>query len=388
MQAVLSGRFTADGNAIERIDIHRLKLGDSDLSGTVVRRDRRRLARRHPCRGARCAGAAEKRQGRLRPGEIRRRRRCLRQPPPLAVNARIGRLLLGPKRELRQVAANLLREGGEWRSAQIDAQYQDGGALWLRLGEAGDGGRLMFQSDDLGAALKLLDVTDTVIGGRIRIDGKLSREAGKQVLRAHLEGEDYKVKNSSTALRVLSLPSLTGIASAISGSGLPFSTLRGDIVYRDGVLSIEKALGYGESIGVTASGWIDTGRDRVRLNGTVAPAYAVNSLPGKVPVIGAAFGGSQGLFAADFRLGGAISAPEVAVSPLSALAPGGLRELFSPIIGFPKPQPEGGAGTQISQSGVSHSGALAAFRLRSSYSVRAISSISKHSMTSPTWMFS
>ena len=204
----------------------------------------------------------------------------------------------------------------------------------------------MFQSDDLGAALKLLDVTDTVIGGRIRIDGQLSREAGKQVLRAHLEGEDYKVKNSSTALRVLSLPSLTGIASAVSGSGLPFSTLRGDIVYRDGVLSIEKALGYGESIGVTASGWIDTGRDRIQLNGTVAPAYGVNSLPGKVPVIGAAFGGSQGLFAADFRLGGATAAPEVSVSPLSALAPGGLRELFSPIIGFPKPQPESGAGTQ------------------------------------------
>ena len=145
---------------------------------------------------------------------------------------------------------------------------------------------------------------------------------------------------------MLSLPSLTGIASAVSGSGLPFSTLRGDIVYRDGVLSIEKALGYGESIGVTASGWIDAERDRVQLNGTVAPAYALNSLPGKVPVIGAAFGGAQGLFAADFRLGGAIAAPEVAVSPLSALAPGGLRELFSPIIGFPKPQPEGRAGTQ------------------------------------------
>ena len=41
---------------------------------------------------------------------------------PLAVNARIGRLLLGPKRELRQVAANLLRDraanGGRLRSTR------------------------------------------------------------------------------------------------------------------------------------------------------------------------------------------------------------------------------------------------------------------------------
>ena len=73
----------------------------------------------------------------------------------------------------------------------------------------------------------------------------LSRQAGKPVLQAHLEGEDYRVKNSSTALRVLSLPSLTGIASALSGSGCRSAPLRGDVVYRDGVLSIEEALGYG-----------------------------------------------------------------------------------------------------------------------------------------------
>jgi hypothetical protein len=259
------------------------------------------------------------------------------------VNARIGRLLLGPKRELRQVAANLLRNGGEWRAAQIDAHHSGGGALWLRLGEEGDGQRVAFQADDLGAVLKLLDVTDGVVGGRLRIDGFLSREAGKRVLRAHLEGEDYKVKSSSTALRVLSLPSLTGIASTLSGSGLPFSTLRGDVVYRDGILSIEKALGYGESIGVTATGWLDTGRDRLQLNGTVAPAYALNSLPGKVPVIGAALGGLQGLFAADIRLSGAMSDPEVEVNPLSVLAPGGLRQLLAPVVGFAKPQTEGPA---------------------------------------------
>jgi hypothetical protein len=160
------------------------------------------------------------------------------------------------------------------------------------------------------------------------------------VLRAHLEGEDYRVKNSSIALRVLSLPSLTGIVSALSGSGLPFSTLRGDVVYRDGILSIEKALGYGESIGVTATGWVDAGRDRLQLNGTIAPTYMLNSLLGKIPVVGAVFGGSQGLFAADFRLSGAASDPQVAVNPLSVLAPGGLRELLRPVVGFPKPRPE------------------------------------------------
>jgi hypothetical protein len=339
LQAVLSGRFAADGNGIEQIAIHRLRLGDSDLAGTVARRaaggwradihaatlDARRLLKD-------AVGPAVTRQDSAdNPSD---------KAPPLAVNARIGRLLLGPKRELRQVAASLLREGGEWRSVQIDAHDPGGGGLWLRLGEEGNGQRVMVQADDFGAILKLLDITDGVVGGQLRIDGHLSREAGKRVLRAHLEGGDYRIKNSSTALRVLSLPSLTGIASMLSGSGLPFTTLRGDIVYRGGVVSIEKALGYGESIGVTATGWVDTERNRLLLNGTIAPVYMLNSLPGRIPVIGAVFGGAQGLFAADFRLSGVTSDPDIAVNPLSILAPGGLREVLSPVVGFPKPQPE------------------------------------------------
>jgi hypothetical protein len=342
LQAVLSGRFAVDGSAIERIDIHRLKLGDSDLAGTLARRG---------------AGGwrVDIHATTLDAQPLLKEANSATPPqpaatadtsPPLAINARIGRLLLGPQRELRQVAASVLRDGGEWRSAQIDARIDapDGAGVWLRLGEDGESRRVMLQSDDLGAMLRLFDVTDTVIGGQLRIDGHLSREAGQQVLRAHVEGADYRVKNSSTALRVLSLPSLTGIASALSGSGLPFSTLRGDLVYRDGVVSIERALGYGESIGVTATGWIDTGRDRLHLDGTVAPSYALNSLPGKVPVVGAVLGGAQGLFAAGFRLSGATSAPEVAVNPLSALAPGGLRALFAPLLGAAAPPPSGGSG--------------------------------------------
>ena len=109
LQAVLSGRFTADGNAIERIDIHRLKLGDSDLAGTVARRagggwradihapvlDARELLKKD-----KGGSAPEKSDAAGDPSD----------PAPLAVNARIGRLLLGPKRELRQVAADLLRD--------------------------------------------------------------------------------------------------------------------------------------------------------------------------------------------------------------------------------------------------------------------------------------
>ena len=190
LQAVLSGRVAANG-AIDRIDIHRLTLGGNNLAGSVVPRtsggwhadiDAAALDAQPLLKDARDAAPAD--AGAARPSS----------PPagaPLAVNARVGRLLLGPGRELRQVTASVLREGGKWRSAQVDAHAAGGGALWVRFGPAKDGGgdgqKLMVQSDDLGAMLKLLDVTDTVTGGRLRIDGQLSREADKRVLRAHFK---------------------------------------------------------------------------------------------------------------------------------------------------------------------------------------------------------
>jgi hypothetical protein len=60
-----------------------------------------------------------------------------------------------------------------------------------------------------------------------------------------------------------------------------------------------------------------------------------------VPIIGPLLGGgSQGLFAANYRLSGATADPQVTVNPLGALAPGILRQIFAPIVGLPAPQQE------------------------------------------------
>jgi hypothetical protein len=259
---------------------------------------------------------------------------------PLAINARIDRLVLGPRHEIAQVSAEMLRTGGAWQSARIDGRLANGHQLGLRLGEGG-GRRLTFQTDDLGATMKLLGIADNVVGGRLTIDAQLSGASGKGTLRGHIEGENYTIVGAPVMARMLALPSLTGFASMLSGSGLPFSTLRGDFQYSGSRVTIEHLLVFGEALGVTANGWVDVDRDRLELQGTVAPAYALNSLIGNVPIIGQLLGGgSQGLFAANYRLSGSSANPAVAVNPLSVLTPGILRQLFAPLIGLPSPQQE------------------------------------------------
>ena len=63
--------------------------------------------------------------------------------------------------------------------------------------------------------------------------------------------------------------------------------------------------------------------------GVFVPAYGVNNLFGRLPVLGLLLGGQQeGLFGLNFRVTGRVSDPSLSVNPLSAIAPGFLRKIF------------------------------------------------------------
>jgi Protein of unknown function/AsmA-like C-terminal region len=344
--AGLDGRFAArfgpHHDALNQVDIERLAVGGSDVGGTVSRRagggwradiHAVQIDARHLINSATTAVPSSASQ-------------------PLAVEARIDRLMLGPKRELRQVRASLLRTGGIWRSGGIDGRFVDGHRLALRFGQDGSR-RLVLHSDDLGATLKLFDIADNVAGGRLTVEGQLAQVGGRRILTAHFDGSGYSVVGAPWMAQLLALPSLTGLASTLSGTGLPFMILRGDFTYNGSQVLLKQLLAFGEALGITTRGWIDLDRDRLELRGTVAPAYAINSIVGHVPIIGPLLGGgSQGLFAANYRMSGSTDNPAVAVNPLSALAPGILRQLFPPLAGSaPGPAQQGAAAAAAATSG-------------------------------------
>jgi len=62
------------------------------------------------------------------------------------------------------------------------------------------------------------------------------------------------------------------------------------------------------------------------------PAYLFNNFIGNIPLIGNLLlgGKGEGLFAVTYRASGALDQPDLAVNPLSMLAPGFLRNLFNP----------------------------------------------------------
>src|SRR6202043_1510979 len=266
--AGLDGRFAValerDTGRIDRVDVQRLVIADDDVSGSVMRRREGgwqidlhgpALDLSHWIKDVRPSSPQHS-----SPGD-----------GPLQIDARLGRLVVGPQREVRDVAARLSREGADWRAAQIDARFPNGHGLSLHSTAQAGGRNLTFRSDDMGSTLNLLDITDNIVGGQVTVTGQTVDKAGKQVVAGHIEGADYSLVRAPVLARILSLPSFSGAGSMLAGSGIPFSTLRGDFAYGEDRAVLDNLVAYGGAIGVTGNGVADLGHDRLDLQGTIVP---------------------------------------------------------------------------------------------------------------------
>ena len=330
----LYGKFalalSPDKEHIQRVDIERLVIGDDDVAGHVARRTGGGWR-------VELHGPKLDLTHWLNVSSSDALSRHSAADPPLSIEAHLGRLILGPRRQVRDLAAHLFREGDNWQDARIDARFINGHELSLRFGDETGSQDLSFSSDDLGSTLSLLNVTDNIVGGRVTVLGQVYDAAGKRVLRGHVVGDNYNLIRAPGLAKVLSLTSLNAIGSMLAGSGIPFSTLRGDFAYSENRLVLENLLAYGGALGVTANGTLELSPHRLDIQGTIVPAYTINSIIGDIPVIGSLLlgGEGQGLFAANYRATGSAGDPQVQVNPLSALTPGFLRRLFQPNFGIP-----------------------------------------------------
>ena len=99
---------------------------------------------------------------------------------------------------------------------------------------------------------------------------------------------------------------------------------------------MKEARAVGPSLGILLRGLIYQDSGKLDLQGTIIPAYTLNSALGYIPFIGPFLIGGEigGLFALTYRIKGTRDDPKVSINPLSALAPGFLRRIIE---GFDAP---------------------------------------------------
>jgi uncharacterized protein YhdP len=253
------------------------------------------------------------------------------EPQPLDIDLRAERVILRGE-PLRDVTAVLVRRVDGWRSADLRGRLPKGGEFALNLmPEDGEKQRLRLTSTDAGDLLQTLGQTGRVEGGELELDASVFRQQPSLQAEGKLVARKFHVLDAPLLARLLTVASLTGIVNLLGGEGIAFEQLEAPFVVRDQVLQLDRGRVYGSQLGLTFQGRIELAADTLDVDGTIVPLYGVNWTIGQIPIIGQLLRGSEGegAFAMTYGMRGPVDAPTIRVNPLSALAPGFLRELFS-----------------------------------------------------------
>ena len=317
-------------SGIRRLEVQRFKLGETDLRATFRESERgaRQVALEGPTLDARpFLDLKESLQGKENGATTR--------SSPYDMTARIGEVIVGADRSLRNVSASGRHDGDRWANLILSAEIAPGKNVSVNLATKAGRQTATIVSNDAGALLKRLDVVDGVEGGRLNLVG--TRQVGETngPWKGRAKVQDFRLMRAPVLARLLTLASLTGARNVLSGGkGIDFRSLEVPYTLKDGRLLVENARSMGSELGLTADGALDFGADSIDLRGTIVPAYTLNSLLGHIPLLGRIFTGKKGsgVFAVSYAVKGSVEKPEASANPLSVLTPGFLRNLSDVVL--------------------------------------------------------
>jgi hypothetical protein len=290
--------------------------------------------------------------------------------PPTAADAAWAASFSGPMLDLRLRGGNTAETGG--KAGSLSATAPPSGPLWraqlnferlaLAAGPApvlngftfsgsGQGGTLQqgqgsvgdaafsvaptgpqrwhaqVEAPDAGLLLRAMDAYQGLEGGVLTLEadyGGGTPATGRAVL------ADFRLLKAPGFTKIMQALTLYGVPAAASGPGLSFARAVVPFSLAGQTLTLRGARAFSASLGFTASGRIGLDDGSLDVDTTVIPAYEINALLGKLPVVGGLFTAEKGggLIAARVKITGTMNAPQVGLNPLSALTPGFLRGIF------------------------------------------------------------
>jgi len=251
-------------------------------------------------------------------------------PTPLRAKLDLGKLYQGNEHFFANLRGTLRRSSMGWEMMDLRAVAEGRVPLFVLLTPHPNGSRkLSITTDDLGDVLRGADVTDQVHGGRLQIIGSSTTQQPYKI-NGTIELRKYRVRQLPFLAILLNAASITGIADIMAGEGLSFDRLEGGFVWQGDRITLEDVRTSGGALGLNVEGALDFGTHQADLQGTVVPFSFFNGIIGTIPLVGDILTGGKGggVIAATYQAKGDMSKMDIAVNPVSFLAPGILRRIF------------------------------------------------------------
>lgn len=248
---------------------------------------------------------------------------------PFRVDAKIGELRLTEDRAFNEVEGFLRRTAANEVIAAADARLAEGAPVSANLMRGPEGGRMRVRIDDAGRFLRDAKAFEDGLGGVLVLRADIAKGDPLR-LKGEVRVRNIVIHKDAKLEQMLEGAELSELREKMRDKGIVFDSILAPFSYEDERITLDDAVAKGPSIGVNISGDYAIEEDMLDMRGVFTPLYRLNSALGGIPLIGKILtgGDGQGLFAFTFSVHGPIASPNVAVNPLSVLAPGILRRIF------------------------------------------------------------
>lgn len=198
----------------------------------------------------------------------------------------------------------------------------------------GNGEVIELTSGDAGALARFADIYGHMRGGllnlRLRETAADDWIGSVDIRRFSLVGEERLRSLVSTPAGEGGKSLNDAVRRDIDVSTVSFQRGFARLRVSGGALSLDGGVLRGQTVGATFQGTVRDANGRIDMTGTFMPAYGLNRLFAELPLIGVILGNGRdrGLIGITFKLTGALHKPQLAINPLSIIAPGVFRGIF------------------------------------------------------------
>ena len=257
------------------------------------------------------------------------------QKPQVNLVAEIKTLFFHNNEHLTNVSASLQITGDALQRFRMKGQFANAKGVEVTLNPDGAGTRpIQVLSDDAGATLRAVNLYTRSYGGQFKLKAVLGPPGSGVVNSGRLGMRNFVVRNEPILREIGGATQDTKTTNGKkrkAGDKTQFDVLKLKFaIDADTLRIIDEAIIHGPAIGSTVRGSIRRDDGRLKIAGTLTPAYALNSAISNVPILGPVLmgGEGQGLIGVTFAVTGSLEKPRVTINPVSALAPGFLRRFL------------------------------------------------------------
>ncbi len=257
-----------------------------------------------------------------------------RDQPQLFLKALVDHVVGYNDTQFRDVKIGLHRKDSQVNAFDIQGRVHSGkkatAVHFLMSAPKADNKRqLLLKAGDAGAILRGLELYQDLQGGQMFLTSVLSED--KREISGKITIDKFHMSRTPTFVQILGAASFGGLADVFSGRGVFFNKMELSFTRTPEQILFHQGWAVSTALGLSLRGAYQyKPPHKIAINGTLTPAYIINSFLGTIPGLGTLLTNrkGEGIFGVSFSINGTADAPQVSVNPLSALAPGILRQLF------------------------------------------------------------